>query len=300
MTRLPWEDLPVAVRDRVQDRFGPVVKAETAAEGIMPGVAARLHLEDGSVFLKAIAEDHPAAFLHKRQEWAGHVLPDDVPTPRMLWSSTTDGWIVLVHEYVNDNSRAADLTPGSPDLPAVLTLLRRLAAVLTPCPAEDVPLIGDNLELLHAKARLMLGKHAYRLPAADLAMYETALGGFDPAMLEGDSLIHYDLHGENILVVGNHAQVLDWSFAARAASWVDTALLAPRLIEAGHRPEHVEQLLADSEWRTAPRPAVMGLATLWTLFRVYKATFGPPEAREFRARAAEAGRAWLTYQLAKG
>lgn len=111
MSRLHWEDLPAEVRDALCRACGPVVKAETAMEGIMPGVAVRLHLEDGSgVFCKAIAEDHPAAFLHRRQEWAGRVLPAQVPTPRLVWSARTAGWIVLVHEYLDD-ARCADLTP---------------------------------------------------------------------------------------------------------------------------------------------------------------------------------------------
>ncbi|MFG3440010.1 phosphotransferase [Nonomuraea sp. NPDC047897] len=299
MARLAWEDLPTTVRDSVQSKFGQVVKAETADGGIMPGVAARLHLDGGSsLFLKAIAEDHPAAFLHQRQEWAGHVLPAETPTPRMLWSSRTGGWIALVHEYVNDGARPADLTPGSPDLPAVQALLLRLTQALTPCPAVDAPLIGDNLALLHAKGKLMLGKHSHRLAAADQVLYETALAGFDPGALSGDTLIHYDLHGENILIHRDGAQVIDWSFAARAASWVDAALLAPRLIESSHSPAQVEEFVAGvPTWRDAPPAAVRGLAALWTLFRIYKAAFGPPEARAFRARAADAGRVWTRHCL---
>ncbi|NUW30846.1 phosphotransferase [Nonomuraea sp. SMC257] len=299
MSRIPWEHLPVAVRDKVQNEVGQVVKAETAEGGIMPGIASRLYLDDGSsVFLKAIAKDDPAARLHERQEWAGRVLPKATPTPRMLWSAHADGWIVFVHEYVNDGAKPADLSPGSPDVPIVLALLRRLTSVLTPCPAPDAPLIGDNLAPLRAKGQAMLGKHAYRLSAADQVLYETALAGFDPAALEGDGLIHYDLHSDNILILLDHAVVLDWSFAARAASWVDAALLAPRLVEAGHQPKHVQWLLSEvPAWTAAPPAAVRGLAAMWTLFRVYKATFGPPEARRFRARAAEAGRAWTRYCL---
>lgn len=143
----------------------------------------------------------------------------------------------------------------------------------------------------------MLDKHSRRLPAGDRALYEAALDGFDPAALDGDTLIHYDLHGENILLTADGgAQVIDWSFAVRAAAWVDAALFVPRLIESGHRPGHVGHLLAElPAWRSAPREAVRGLAALWTLFRIYKATFGPAENREFRARAADAGRAWTRH-----
>ncbi|MER5621985.1 hypothetical protein ABT061_13180 [Streptosporangium sp. NPDC002544] len=71
----------------------------------------------------------------------------------------------------------------------------------------------------------------------------------------------------------------------------------PRLIEAGHTPEQSEALLARvPAWRSAPADAVTALAALWTLFRLYKARFGPVEGRDFRARAAEAGRAWVLYR----
>ncbi|MEU4704347.1 hypothetical protein [Nonomuraea dietziae] len=101
MTRLDWEDLPDPVRAAVQDRCGAVVKAETSTSGIMPGVAARLHTEHGSVFLKAINADNTAAFLHIREQWASHALPAAVERPgrrlardglrvsRRLWRSST-------------------------------------------------------------------------------------------------------------------------------------------------------------------------------------------------------------------
>ena len=59
----------------------------------------------------------------------------------------------------------------------------------------------------------------------------------------------------------------------------------------------MESLLARvPAWRTAPAPVVDGLLAAWTLFRHYKAVYGPHEGREFRARAVAAGRAWLAYR----
>ncbi|WP_433367843.1 hypothetical protein [Streptosporangium sp. CA-115845] len=71
----------------------------------------------------------------------------------------------------------------------------------------------------------------------------------------------------------------------------------PRFIEAGHTPEQTEALLARvPAWRSAPADVVTGLAAPWTLFRLHKARFGPVEGRDFRARAAEAGRAWVRHR----
>jgi hypothetical protein len=294
-TRPTWEELPAEVRQAVEQHVGSyVIKAETATSGIMPGLAARLHLEAGhSVFVKAIRVTSSGANLHLTEAWVGRVLPEEAPAPRMLWSGVAGDWLVMVHEYVNDGSRHVDLTPGSPDLPAVLDAVSRLGALLTPAPkgGKDV---ASNVEALVLKGRHLLGK-AGELEHVDL--YAETVGRFDVADLAGDTLVHYDLSSSNILITGSgQVKVIDWSFACRGAGWVEAAMLAPRLVEAGHAPEQVDQMLADiSAWQSAPRHTVTGLAALWTLFRVYKARYGPEEVREPRARAADAGHRWTAY-----
>ncbi|GAA3467389.1 hypothetical protein [Nonomuraea roseola] len=69
VTRLDWEDLPETVRAAIQDRCGAVVSRDRDQRH-HAGVAARLHTEHGSVFLKAINADNTAAFLHIREQWA--------------------------------------------------------------------------------------------------------------------------------------------------------------------------------------------------------------------------------------
>ncbi|MEU0484822.1 phosphotransferase [Streptosporangium sp. NPDC006013] len=152
------------------------------------------------------------------------------------------------------------------------------------------PLVPDRL-LDSKAASLLAGELPYR------SMYETALGRFSPDALEGDTLLHYDLHPGNFRIDDGRTYVIDWAFAVRGAAWVDAVMLAPRFIEAGHTPEQTEALLARvPAWWSAPADAVTGLAALWTLFRLYKARFGPVEGRDFRARAAEAGRAWVRHR----
>ncbi|MGW0590954.1 phosphotransferase family protein [Streptosporangium sp. NPDC002607] len=257
-------------------------------KGLMPGLAARLHTEDGgTVFLKAVPTAGPAASLYERERRAGTVLPPGLPPPAV--QRRGGGGIVLLHEYVD--GRDADLSPGSPDVPLVLDTLVVLNEALTPCPG-GVPEVAVNIAGLQAKAASLL---AGELP--DRAVYETALDRFDPDALEGDTLLHYDLHPGNFRIDDGRAYVIDWAFAVRGAAWVDAVMLAPRLIEAGHTPEQTEGLLARvPAWWSAPADAVTGLAALWTLFRLYKARFGPVEGRDFRARAAEAGRAWVRHR----
>lgn len=294
MTRVQWESLPESVRDAVQMKCGGVVKAETAAAGIMPGVAARLHTETGSVFVKAIKLDSLAAQLHQREEWANRALPEEAPAPALLMSGKVDGWHVMVFEYVNDDAHHADLSPGSADLPVVLDTIALLGPILTPC-LEGATRVSENVAALSAKARHLLE----RRQLDDVEPYVAALGRFRVEQLRGDTLLHYDLSPGNLLVAGGRVRVVDWSFAAQGAAWVECALFAPRLVEAGHSPAEVDDLLCTvPAWREARRDALPGLAALWTMFRLYKAMHGPEEHREARARAAGAGKAWMLYQLA--
>ncbi|WP_119728028.1 phosphotransferase family protein [Thermomonospora amylolytica] len=289
MRKLQWHDLPDAARTAVEERFGPVFKAESAEHGIMPGLAARLYIEDGgSVFLKAVPNDSHAARLHIRERAANAAMTGVVPAPRMLWSADAGGCLLMVFQYV-EGGRRADLSPASPDLPGVLEALSRIGG-----PGGTLPPVAANLEMLQEKAAVLLGK---KLDGPQWGMYADALDALTVSALEGDALLHYDLHAGNLLVTDDATYVIDWSFACRGAAWIDAAMLVPRLIEAGHTPEQAEALMATlPAWKTAPADALTGLAALWTMFREYKARYGPQEARAFRARAAQAGRAWVTYR----
>ncbi|GGP14892.1 hypothetical protein LDL08_36620 [Nonomuraea glycinis] len=291
MTRPSWEDLPESIRDAVQERCGPVPKAETAADGGRPGVAARLYTETGSVFVKATPSISGAATLHLREEWANRALPEQVPSPRMLWRGSADGWHMMLFEYVDD-ARRVDLSPGSPDLPAVLDTLDLLGRLLTPGPNGALP-VTFNMEALQAKARHLLDTG--RL--ADRDLFEAALRGFSLERLRGDTMLHYDLNAGDLLISAGRVHVLNWSFAVRGAAWIDCALFAPRLVAAGHSPAQADLLLSGvPAWRAARPDAVAALAALWTLLRMHQAMHGPEETRAARTRAAEVGRSWLVYR----
>jgi Ser/Thr protein kinase RdoA (MazF antagonist) len=128
-------------------------------------------------------------------------------------------------------------------------------------------------------------------------MYADALSGLHLSTLKSETLLHYDLHAGNFLVTDKTACILDWSFACRGAAWIDAALLVPRFIAAGHTPAQAEELISGlPAWSTAPPASVTGLGALWTMFREFKALYGPHNDRAFRQQAAQAGRAWLTHR----
>ncbi|MFC4535416.1 phosphotransferase [Sphaerisporangium dianthi] len=296
MPRPQWEDLPDTIRDTVQEHCGTVLKSVPVNEGLMPGLTARLHTGAGDrFFLKAVPVESTAAHLYERERWASSILPAALASPRLHWSANTDGWIVMLFDHLEDG-READLSPASPDVPTVLDLVARLGDTLTPCPASDPPLVADNVGFLLAKGRHLLDKPEGVLPHRTL--YVRALDGFTVDALAGNTLLHYDLHPGNLHVTRERLFIIDWGFAAAGAAWIDAAMLGPRFIEAGHAPGRVEELLREiPSWRTAPPATVTGLVALWTLFRTYKAMYGPEKDRMFRARAATAGKSWLEHRL---
>ncbi|MBX6389725.1 MAG: aminoglycoside phosphotransferase family protein [Frankia sp.] len=293
MPRLTWTDLPGTTRTAVQAVFGRPVTVDDLGGGLMPGLACRLSTDTADVFVKAVAVDSPAHRLYVNERDANSALPNDAPAPRLLWTADLDGWLVLVFPYLN--GRPADLSPASPDLPAVVDTLIHLTKALTPSPWQDAPGVAANIAGLHEKATRLLARGDVELPGRDL--YVEALRGLDVDAFTGGSLLHYDLHAGNLLLTRSGPQVLDWAFACVGAPWIDAAMLVPRLIEVGHPPGDAEALVADlPAWDSAPSGAITGLAALWTLFREYKARFGPADVRDHRARAAAAGRAWVEHR----
>ena len=97
----------------------------------------------------------------------------------------------------------------------------------------DLGLLGDAL--------VVLG----RTPAPDVALFspKERLGFEHPAM-DGDTLVHTDLGPTNLIVVPRGLRIVDWAMAAKAAPWVELAMLAPWLISAGHSAGQAEQWLA--------------------------------------------------------
>lgn len=113
MSKLQWEALPPGRVSAIEELTGPVVKAESANGGLMPGLAAVVHAANGQYFVKAVPFDSPAARLYEREMAANAALPACVLVPRMRYSSGDGGWLVMVFDYYLD-AGDADLSPSSP------------------------------------------------------------------------------------------------------------------------------------------------------------------------------------------
>jgi hypothetical protein len=291
---LTWEGLPAKVHDTVRAQFGPVKETETTTR-LGRAAGARLHLEDGStIFVKAHwAHSGVGRESHRRELWAATALPPGIPAPALLWSGTAVGWLLAAYE--DAHGRPADLSRTSGDVGPVLDTIITLGHLLTPCPDPDPVLLRENLALLREQGDHVLDTAA--LGAGERHMYRAALTAFDPAAVEGDTLLHFRPHPGHFLITASGPQVVGWGRACRGAAWVEAALLGPHLIAAGYSPVEAETWLAwIPPWRTAPPDAVTALIAVWALSRAYRAEHGPHDHRQTHRAHADAGRAWLAFR----
>jgi hypothetical protein len=225
MRRVEWESLPDDVRDAVEARTGPALKAETIAEGLNSAVAMRVSTTDSTLFVKGLRSDHPGVVtLHREAAINPYVL---AVAPRLRWQVEVGGWHLLGFDHVQ--GRHADYSPGSGDRPAVIAALRRLAAL--PCP--DLPLLK--------RAEQRWAEHI----------------SDDPDLLRGDTLLHTDYNPLNILISDDATFIIDWAWPTRGAAWIDPACLVLRLIAAGHEPRAAEAVVSElPAWQTADGHAV--------------------------------------------
>ncbi|PCG82073.1 aminoglycoside phosphotransferase [Streptomyces sp. WZ.A104] len=240
--RIGLDRLPPAARTAVEEHTGPLLTVEEAAEGFNSEIAARVTSTTGTWHVKGLRTDHPRAWTQRREAALAPFLTSLAPALR--WRVETAGWDLLGFEALGGHH--ADYTPGSPDLPEVAALLRRLSE--TPCPA---------IELRHAEQRLK----------------RYAAHPDDRRFFAGTHLLHTDLNNANVLVDehapgGDRARLVDWAWATRGAAWLDAGYWVIWLIAAGHTPASAERWATQiPSWHTAPTEGITAFAaanhTLW-------------------------------------
>lgn len=292
MTRHDWDSLPAPVQAAVRHRCGEVQRAESPAAGRNSHFAATLHLRGGDkVFCKGSEVAGDEARAHRIEARVCRQLP--AAAPRLLWQVEDAGWVLLGFEHVA--GRHADLSPGSADLPLVADAVSALATDLNPSPVTGLPRLRDKVVRMSAWQRLDEDVPRKLDPWARRHLVE--LGGFEaaaPELIDGDALVHTDLHSLNILI-NDSAHVVDWAWAQLASAWVDAAYLVIRLIEAGHTPSQAEGWAATTAaWRDAKPEAVTGFAVsvfgMWEYLRHAR----PLPIRE---AATHAARDWARHRL---
>ncbi|MEU4804365.1 phosphotransferase [Actinosynnema sp. NPDC023587] len=230
--RTSWADLPETIRAGLEDHLGEVVDAADVGEGQNSDACAVLTTADGEAFVKAV-HGFKIQTRWLRNELAAATLTGGF-APRVLAHTEADGWLAVAFERVP--GRAADLASGSPDLAVVADV----AMMIGMLPATGLRPLTARWETTGWWARL-----AEASPEAvdgwDVPMLEE-LAGRLPGLVDGDRLVHTDLHGQQVRIddATNQVRVVDWGMPGAGPAWVDPAFLVLRLVEAGHTPAAAE------------------------------------------------------------
>ncbi|NLE17719.1 MAG: phosphotransferase [Propioniciclava sp.] len=309
MPRITWPDLPDAVRAEVETILGaPVVAHASHPGGFSPGTADRVTCADGAAaFVKAV---HPylnpdSPDIHRAELRVMRALPAGLPVPALLGGFERDGWVVLVMEYVEADHPTLPWTRESftPVVDAVLGLSDRL----TPSPLELQPASGHCAGMWAGYARCLVQPPddldpwvRARLPAlaerADVSL----------AVLDGDTLTHFDLRADNLLLRRGDAPpadrvvVIDWPWAMAGARWADATTMTLELAAQGD-PESIratddvlERIAAHCGVTTEPLvDTTVGLAGFFTWQCRTPDPPGLPTLRAFQRSLAEGLTAWL-------
>lgn len=258
--RPAWGDLPVPVRDAIEERLGgPVVAVAPAGAGFTRGFAAVVTVGAGSAasagnaasagsatgacsvagtgtgaggraFVKATDIDY-LVDEYRREAMVGTALPAGVPMARPRWAAAVGDWYLLCLDAIDGH------VPALPWRPEELHMVLSTWAVT----AELLSGAGDELDLWDftdvARAELTAWReiHAHRAPLPAMPRYARAhlgeLADLERALLDRTcgypGLMHGDLRLDNVLVAteGDRAWLCDWNHACRGPAWFDTVTL---------------------------------------------------------------------------
>ncbi|MCL3860481.1 aminoglycoside phosphotransferase family protein [Actinotalea sp. K2] len=308
-SRLGWADLPRAVRARIADIAGAEVISETGAtNGFSPGYAAVLELGDGTrVFVKAVSpEQNPdSPNLARSEIRVAERLPDGVPAPRLLWSDDDGAWVLLGFEAVE--GRSPERPWRGQDLDRVLEALVDLAEAGSPSPPG-----------LRALSRTLSDSFAgWRRLAdapADLERAVAAVGEHGGWMLEhlddlvtwaeggalaaaGDTLVHGDLRGDNVLLGPRHVWLIDWPHACgHGVAWYDLLAMLPSVaMQGGGDPHEIfwKHPNAHGADRESVRAVLAGVTSFFVHGSVQPPPQGIPNLRTFQLAQGMAALDWL-------
>lgn len=274
--RMPYEAAPAAVRGWVDRALGSaVISAATQQGGFSPGVAARLVTASGRrAFVKAVGPelnaDTPRLF---RNEVAAMLALAHCSVPHMpaCYDVYDDGeWVGLLLEDVDG------YLPPHPwrvsDASRVFGALAELAAALHPSPWPDAPVAAVRSAAFLSRWDQVISD-GLAVPAwvegrqAELA--DLARTGLR-ALAAGETLAHWDLRADNILVTEDRVVFVDWAHTSRATSWADKVILYGDMYGGVELPElpaddGITGFLAGicgGLWWASSQPAPPGLPTL--------------------------------------
>jgi aminoglycoside phosphotransferase (APT) family kinase protein len=249
---------------------------------------------------------------HRREARIVGALPEDLslPVPRLRWvhddyDGGEHGWVLLAFDDVD--GRHPRQPWQSDELDRVLAGLADLAIQLTPCPRALVGLTSASKRVASNICGWQLLRDAQAGNAPGLDDWSTrhleALARLEaqaPAAVAGDTLLHFDVRADNMLVgADERVWFVDWPHASVGAAWLDVVSFAPSVtMQGGPPPEEVlarypGAAAAEAEAVTAAVAAVAGYFTRQAL---QPAPPGLPTLRAFQAAQGEIARQWLAHR----
>lgn len=232
--RLAWDEVPPAVRRRLEGVLGAaVVEAVSQDGGFSPGLAARCRLDDGRrVFVKAVspAQNPHACRIHRREAEIASLLPPTpfAPTLRHVYDDGT--WVALVFDEV------AGRQPAEPwrieELDAVVPALRAFTRTMTPSPVDGLQTVADKQRAVFGGWRRIAEGDGDLGTFPDWVRHRldglVALEDRWEEATIGNSLVHADIRADNLLLTDDGRVVLvDWPWACVGADFVDLAFFLP-------------------------------------------------------------------------
>jgi hypothetical protein len=304
--RLAWTDLPAHLRAATERWLGgAITRADTQPSGFSPGVAARLGCANGRrCFVKAVGPipNPTSPAYHRREAAIVAALPVTAPVPRLLWTldEGDGGWIVLAFEDIEG------VHPAQPwrdaELTRVLEAFAKLASVLTPSPIAARPaseVVATDLRGWHR-----LCAHPPAGLDAWSARHLSALAALEadaPRAIAGETLIHFDLRADNVLLTPDRVVIVDWPHAAIGAAWADLVFFAPSVgMQGGPPPSELVRRFAPARGAAARdlTAVIAAVAGFFTAQALDPPPPGLPTLRPFQAAQGVVARAWLAERLA--
>lgn len=299
-TRLSWNDLPLHVRQIIEERWGAhVVEIQDQEGGFSPGLAATLRSSAGeTIFVKASSPDlnplTPA--IYRKEARIAAMLPLHAPVSRLLWmhDEGESGWVVLAFAHVDGHLPAVPWNPE--EVQRVVSAIAEMHEALTPCPLE-VPSAGERIRSPLSGWLRLRGdepgldewsrRHLDVLKALELEAPEAA---------SGRTLIHMDLRADNIVLTEDRVVIVDWPAAAVGAAWVDMLAMAPSVVLEGGPDAETFFLMHPASRGAHPgqvNAVLAAIAGFFTSQALQPPPPGLPTLRGFQAAQGEVARRWL-------
>jgi aminoglycoside phosphotransferase (APT) family kinase protein len=221
-----------------------------------------------------------------------------VAAPALIDAWEAEGWVILSFEDIEGTNPA--LPWRDDQLARVLEALTATAAALSPspvdAPAAATPGGSDHWRQLASQIQsvaLPPGLEPWVQENLDLLV---ELEASSEAAAAGDTLVHFDLRADNIVLTKRAAFFVDWPHARVGARWLDLAYFLPSVAMQGGPPPD-ELFWGHPLARDAQRHDVSSVLAGLAGFMLHGATQPPPPGiptlRRFQLAQGQQAVRWL-------